>query len=228
MARFTSADALAAMRRAPLFSALNDAELRQLLDACRTTALPAGTLVFLAGRPADSFYVILAGRVKLYKLSARGDEQILHLYGPGCTFGEAAMWAGIAYPAHAEVVADAALLVVRRAALKAAIQRRADLALDMLAGMSAKLHEFSQLIEQLSLKEVPQRLAAVLLAQAAEARANAFRLKQTKRELAAQIGTVAATLSRAFAKLRASGLVEVRGRQITILDREALARLAES
>ena len=57
---------------------------------------------------------MLSGQVKIYKLSPRGDEQILHLYGPGETFGEAAMWAKIDFPAHAEAVEDARLLVVEK------------------------------------------------------------------------------------------------------------------
>ena len=105
---------------------------------------------------------------------------------------------------------------------------RADLAMDMMAGMSAKLREFNQLIEQLALKEVPARLANILLDLPARPGTDTVVLKQTKRELAAQIGTVAETLSRALKKLRDMGLIEVDGSQITILDAEGLAELAES
>ena len=97
-----------------------------------------------------------------------------------------------------------------------------------MAGLSAKLHEFNRLIEELSLKEVPARLAGALLRMAAESGGSTIRLKQTKRELAAQIGTVAETLSRALAKLKDAGLIDVRGRQIAILDTDGLASLAEN
>jgi len=153
----------AAVRQVPLFSALGEDELSGLIEACRTQHAAAGTQVLSPLEAADRFYVILAGSVKVYKLSPRGDEQILHIYGPGQTFGEAAMWAGIHFPAHAEVLEEATLLVVRRSVLKDLISGNPDFALAMLAGMSAKLREFNQLIEQLSLREVPARLANVLL-----------------------------------------------------------------
>lgn len=228
MGRLTTSEIETAVRQVPLLSALGEAELRELLRLCPTRDLPAGSQVFSPSEQAERFYVILAGRVKLYKLSPKGDEQILHLYGPGRTFGEAAMWADIRYPAHAEVLTDATLLVVRRAVLKDMIARNADLGMAMLAGMSAKLWEFNTLIEQLSLKEVPARLASVLLEMPAKAGTNTVVLTQTKRELAAQIGTIAETLSRALKKLAASGLIEVNGPEITILDPDGLAELADS
>ena len=219
---------VAAMRQTPLLSALGKSQLQDLLRACPTKHLPAGSQIFFPHQQADRFYVILAGKVKVYKISPTGNQQILHLYGPGETFGEAAMWAGICYPAHAEAITDVTLLPVSRKVLKDLIDRNADLALNMMAGMSAKLREFNQLIEQLSLKEVPARLANILLELPAKPGTNTIVLKQSKRELAAQIGTIAETLSRAFKKLTVSGLIEVKGSQITILDPEGLADLAES
>jgi CRP/FNR family transcriptional regulator len=215
------------MRSVPLLSHLGDDEIAALLDACLTTHLSAGAQVFSPLESADSFYVILEGRAKVYKLSPRGDEQILHLYGPGNTFGEAAMWARISYPAHAEVLEDTTLLVVKRSVLKRLITDNPDIAMAMMAGMSAKLREFNQLIEQLSLREVPARLANVLLELPAKPGTNTVVLQQTKRELAGQIGTVAETLSRALKKLSAAGLIEVNGPEITILDPDGLAELAD-
>ncbi len=211
----------------PLFSALGEAEVSQLLDACPARHMFAGSQIFSSYQQADSFYVILAGRVKVYKTSAKGDEQILHLYQRGNTFGEAAMWAGISYPASAETLEDSTLMVVGRGALKKLIGNNSDLALAMFAGMSAKLREFNQLIEQLSLKDVPARLAGVLLELPAKPGTDTIVLKQTKREIAARIGTVAETLSRALKKLQSAGIIEVKGPEITILDVDALCQIAE-
>jgi len=228
MGRLTLSEIAAAVQKVPLFSALSKTELQELLRVCPTRHIPAGTQVLSQSQQAESFYIILAGKVKLYKLSAKGDEQILHMYGPGDTFGEAAMWAGIRYPAHAETLVDSALLVVNRSVLKDLIDQNPDLGLAMLGGMSAKLREFNQLIEHLSLKEVPARLADILLGLPARGGGNTVILKQTKRELAAQIGTIPETLSRAFKKLNAMGLIEVNKSEITILDPDGLADLADS
>jgi CRP-like cAMP-binding protein len=227
VAKLTISQITDAMRQVPLLSHLDDNEVRALLDACLTEHLPAGSQVFSPNQAADSFYVILAGRAKVYKISPKGDEQILHLYGPGNTFGEAAMWARIRYPAHAEVLETSTLLVVKRSVLKQLITANPEIAMAMMAGMSAKLREFNQLIEQLSLKEVPARLANALLEMPAKPGTDIVVLKQTKRELAGQIGTIPETLSRAFKKLSDAGLLEVNGPEITILDPEGLGDLAD-
>lgn len=215
------------LHRIPLFAAMDESATAELLRNCTARRYPAGRIIFLAGRPAEQFFVILEGQVKIYKLSQRGEEQTLHLYGPGETFGEAAMWAGISYPAHAETVAESLLLPVSRPALRRAITASPDLALEMLAGMSAKLHEFTVLIEHLSLREVPSRVAAALLAIRDRMGRDTFRLPVTKRQLAGQVGTTPETLSRSLAKLRKDGIIEVKGATIHVLQPEALGQAAE-
>lgn len=222
------AQAIQALKVAPVFSALDAASLKSLAARCRTKAFAKGQMIFAPCQAAEAFFVVLAGRVKVFMLSPRGEEQILHLYGPGATFGEAAMLAGIDYPAHAEPVEDSRLLVVTRAVLREAMAASPDLAMGMLAGLSSKLREFNRLIEDLSLKEVPARLAGALLKMRQVANADTFRLPATKRELAAQIGTVAETLSRALGKLKSEGLIQVKGSEVTLLDVTALKEVAQS
>lgn len=218
---------LAALQAVPAFSALDEGEIAELCGQCVVRDYKGGQIILHSRQEADRFFVVLSGQVKVFKLSAKGDEQILHLYGPGQTFGEAAMWAGIRFPANAEAVRDTKLLVVPRRALRRAIEKDPDLAMGMMAGLSAKLREFNQLIEDLSLKEVPARLARVLLEESQRCGAPAFRLRQTKRQLAAQIGTVAETLSRALGKLKQAGLIDVAGSNITIRNAGGLRELAE-
>lgn len=219
---------LAIIKKAPVFSALAEPVLVAFLQHCEVRSLAASRQVFRGGQEADRFFVVLEGHVKIYKVNARGDEQILHLYGPGESFGEAAMWAGGKFPAIAETLEDSRLLVVLRSTLRSELARSVDLSMGMLAGLSFKLREFATLIEQLSLKDVPSRVASVLLAEARRAQAHTFRLRQTKRELASQIGTVPETLSRALNRLKSDGVIQVEGSSITILNHPALEELAHN
>ncbi len=219
-------ETLEIIRKAPVFSQLDDRTLRAFVEQCNTIRVKAGAQVLRPSQPADRFFAVHSGQVKIYKLSPRGDEQILHLYGPGETFGEAAMWAKIDFPAHAEAVEDTRLLVVPRETLRRALSANAELAMGMLAGLSAKLREFNLLIERLSLMEVPARLAGTLLQLAQKTGSPSFRLPQSKRELAAQIGTVPETLSRTLAKMKKQGVILVKGSQIRVLDMDALRQLA--
>ena len=216
----------ALMQRLPLFAALPADGLAALCQRCRVKHLAAGEEVFSPLDAASAFYAILVGRIKVYQLSPKGDEQILHLYGAGQTFGEAAMLAGGAYPAYATALEATTLVAVARDALRATIAGNPDLALAMLGGLASKLHEFNRLIEQLSLRDVPARLARTLLDLAAEQQGDRVRLVQSKRELAAQIGTIPETLSRALRRLREAGLVAVQGEVIHLLDRDQLTQWA--
>jgi CRP/FNR family transcriptional regulator len=214
--------------RTDLLSGLDESERDALVRRCLARTFRPGELIVSQHSTADRFFAILDGQVKVYQLASNGDEQVLHFYGPGRTFGEAAVWAEGTYPAFAEAISEATLLAIRRDVLRDMIASDPEIALRMMAGMSAKLREFAGLIEDLSLKEVPARLAGALLVMSEQADSSRFRLPQTKRQLAAQIGTAAETLSRALGKLAESGLIGVKGSEITIRDRQRLAEAARS
>jgi len=215
------------LRESVLFSAVETVFLKELIDKCPTRIVNPGQIIFSAGDQATRFFIILTGRIKLYLLSPKGDEQILHNYHTRDSFGEAAVWASIPYPANAEAQQKSELLVVSEDHLKAVIARNPEFAFGVMAGLSKKLREFNKLIEQLSLQEVPERLASELLEMMRVSGSVELQLNQTKRELAARIGTVAETLSRAFRKLKQMKLIEVEGSKITILNPDALAELID-
>ena len=218
---------IAAVKSVPAFSALDESALGELAAAGQTRRVKTGETIFRDGQPADALYLVLEGSVKIFRLSPKGDQQILHLYGSGQTFAEAAVWAGRAYPASAEAVTDTHLLLIPRTTVEQTIRKDPGAALSMLAGMSRKLQEFADLIDDLSLKDVPARLAGVLLAESKRANTFTFELRQSKRELAAQIAAAPETLSRALKKLAADGLIDVDGPHISLLDIPALQALCK-
>lgn len=217
-----------ALSRVAIFAGLDASLRREVLDRCPARTIAAGRMIVSAGERADRFFVVLSGRVRVFHLSAQGQQQILHLFGPGDIFGEAAMFAGGDFPANADTTEDSLLLEVRRSVLLDLIRRRPDAALRMLAGMSAKLREFAGLIESLSLKDVPARVAAALLSESHRAGAMEFRLKEPKRQLALRLGTTPETLSRTLSRMQSDRMIEVRGSRIRILDAGALQKRARS
>ena len=223
-----SSQQLEIVQSTAIFRSLPEAVVGEFAGGCRLRTLPAGGTIFGPSERADRFFLVLAGRVKVYKLSSQGKEQILHYYGPGKTFGEAAMWMGKKFPAFAEAVEATTLLVIARSRIVEAVRKDPELAVGMIAGLSRKLHEFERLIAELSLKDVLGRLAGVLLTESRQAGSATFRLDQTKRQLASRIGTVAESLSRAFKKLEDAEMITLRGSQVTIRKEAALAALAET
>jgi len=186
-----------------------------------------GERIFSEGDEGTGFYAVLSGRVKISKVSTEGKEQILHLFGPGESFGEVSVFTGQGFPADAAAALPTTVLFFPRAAFSGLIRQDPALALNMLAQLSQRLRQFAGLIEDLSLKEVPGRLAKYLLYLSSRDGGRAVELDLPKGQLAALLGTIPETLSRILAKMNRQGLIRSRGAQISILDRRGLESIAE-
>jgi CRP/FNR family transcriptional regulator, dissimilatory nitrate respiration regulator len=173
--------------------------------------------------------VIVHGRVKVFKSSRQGRAQTLMIMGPREPIGEVAALSGESYPATAETLERTETFYIPRDSFLELIRSQPEVALRLLAALSARLRAFASLIEDLSLKGVSERLAAYLLSLPSDGeRTQALELEISKGELAAAVGTVPETLSRAFQQLTRAGAVETKGRRVVIKDRALLERLARA
>jgi len=212
----------------PLFNGLPADQLEAIKKIAIEKQINKGEIVVSEGDEGRGFFVIAEGRVKVFKVSAEGKEQILHIFGPGQPFGEVPVFAGQRFPANAQAIEKARVLFLPRVAMVDLITANPSLALNMLAEMSRKLRLFAVQIENLSLKEMPARLATYLIHLADEQGQEAvLTLKISKGQLASILGTIPETLSRIFAKLSGNELIRVEGKKITLLDRSGLEDLAE-
>ena len=215
--------------RVPLFEGLPPGQIEDLAMIVTDQTFGKGESIFSEGEDADGFYVVITGRVKIFKLSPDGKEQILHFFGPGEPFGEVPVFTGQHFPASAEAMEESRVFFFPRKSFVDLIKRNPSLALNMLAVLSKRLRRFAALIDDLSLKEVPGRLAAYLLYLSSQNQGSKdLELTITKAQLASLLGTIPETLSRILGKLSSQGLIETDGRRIRILDSEALQELAES
>ncbi|MBN1103661.1 MAG: Crp/Fnr family transcriptional regulator [Deltaproteobacteria bacterium] len=213
----------------PLFEGLPAEQLQDLAGIVEDLGFGKAEIIFSEGDEGAGFYVVTSGRVKIFKLSPEGKEQILHIFGAGEPFGEVPVFAGQHFPANAEAMEESRLFFFPRESFVGLIRRNPGLALNMLAVLSRRLRVFTSLIEDLSLKEVPGRLAAYLLYLSNKKRGSReLELTITKAQLASLLGTIPETLSRILGKMSGQGLIESDGRKIRILDPEALESLAQS
>jgi CRP/FNR family transcriptional regulator, dissimilatory nitrate respiration regulator len=211
----------------PLFQGLPLEQLEEIAGITKDQKYEKGHTLFYEGSKATGFYVIVSGKVKIYKLSLEGKEQILHIFGHGEFFGEVPVFAGGQYPAHAETLDPTRVLFFSRDGFMGLIEKEPSLAMNMLAILCHRLRRFTQLVEDLSLKEVPGRLAAYLLYLSDRHNAaSRFDLDITKGQLASLLGTIPETLSRILARMSQQELIHVEGRNIVLLNREAIENLA--
>lgn len=216
------------INKMPAFNGLSENQLSEIQRIAVDRRTNKGEMIFFEGDEGDGFYVIVEGQVKVFKLSPDGKEQILHIFGPGDPVGEVAVFAGHSFPANAEAIAAARLLFFPRTAFLGLISANPSLALKMLAVLSMRLRQFTIQVENLSLKEVPGRLASYLIVLSEEQKdAQTVTLPISKGQLASLLGTIPETLSRIFAKMSAQGLIDVQGRRIRLLNRLGLEEISE-
>ncbi|MCF8079551.1 MAG: Crp/Fnr family transcriptional regulator [Desulfobacterales bacterium] len=212
----------------PIFDGLVSADLEQIRKIAVDRFYDRGRTVFSEGDVGDGFYLVAGGRVKIYKLSPEGKEQILHIYGEGQPFGEVPVFAGKRFPANAQTLVKSHLLFFPRTEFVHLISENPSLAMNMLAVLSLRLRQFTVQVENLSLKEVPARLASYLIYLAQEQGTQGqVVLDISKGQLASLLGTIPETLSRMFSRMSGKGLIEVDGRKIALLDMAGLKELAE-
>ena len=224
-------DKISALGRTALFSGLSDDELRALAELAVEQRLARSEVLFMEGDEARGLYVIVEGSVRAFRESIDGREQVIHVERAGTTFAEAPMFDDGAYPSTVAAEEDSVILFIDKRDVRNLCLSHPNIALAALKLMASRLRRCAELVEALSLHEVDQRLARLLLE---EARSRGERrdktivveLALTNQQISARIGTVREVVSRALSRLQQNELIAVSGRVVTILDEEALKSFA--
>lgn len=215
-----------------VFHGLSSEQLISVIQICELQTFKKGELIFKEGSESQGFYIVKSGRIAVCKVSHTGKEQILDIFETKDNFAEVAALDGKPFPASAYCLEAAELLFLPRNAFLDLLRQYPDIAINMLIELAQHTRHLSNVIQNLSFKEVPQRLAAYILnlnnSQTAKNSSNVIELDLTKSQLAAYLGTIPATLSRAFYRLSAEGIIMVNGSQIEVLDRDRLLSLSQS
>jgi len=219
-------DKFSLLKNSRLFAGLDDSELEKVAAIIDLRKADKNRILFFEGDEAHGFYLLLEGRVKIYKSSLDGKEQILHLISPGQIFAEAAIFHGDRFPANCMAADDSLMAYIPKNEFISLIENSPRISLKIIASLSSFVREFTVMVENLSLKEVPSRIATYLLQLAEDNDSETVMLEVTKSELAKQLGTLSETLSRGLRKLIDSRIIQVDGNKITILDPDRLTDIA--
>jgi CRP-like cAMP-binding protein len=215
----------AELRRAYLFAEMDDSHLAQLTETVQDIHLKPGELLFRHGDPADRFFFLRDGLIKLYRLSSEGDEKIIEIMQPGSTFAEAVMFMGnqVRYPVNAEAISESRLYAFEQRTLLRMLSDSNEACFGLLGSMSRRLHMLVNQIESLTLQNATYRLVAYLLEQIPrDTRQSEVQLQTPKGVIASRLAIQPETLSRILAKLRKGNLIEVEGNHIVVRDLQAL------
>lgn len=215
----------------PLFSGLDDNGLKQIERIAHRRNIKKGEGLFFQGEEARGFFMVLRGRIKVFRLSPQGQEYVMRVAGSGETLAEAAVFSGKSYPASAEALEDSQLYYFIKSDFIQLIRREPQLALNMMSGLSLLLRHLAQQVEDLSLKEVSSRLARYILDQARNGSVPLgaglqVPLAMKKNLLASRLGTIGETLSRTLAKMKQRGVIEIVKDVVVIRNPELLKEIA--
>jgi CRP-like cAMP-binding protein len=216
----------AALRRVPFLRELDARSLNDLAGASRVLTVEKGEDLFLEGDPCRGMFLLLSGTMKVYRAAASGREQIIALESAGGVIAELPLLDGRAYPASCAAMEESRLLLVPREAFEEMLRRKPELALGVLRVLGERLRHLVALVDELSLLEVPQRLAKYLL-EVRDRRGDEFTLSLSNQEIASRLGTVRELVSRNLHRLEQQGAISIEGRKIRILDAQVLSDLID-
>lgn len=212
------------LRSTTLFSAFPEADLDAVGRFCRITSLRTDEVLFQEGEPCSAVYCLISGVIKLYVLGPDRHEKALEFVEPGQTFAEAAMFSGQGYPVNAIALDDSRLVAVDAYSLMRYLRKHSDLAWQMLAVMSRRLHYLVGQIRSVSLHNAEQRVASYLLDNydPAEPERPVARIPSKRSELASMLGLTTETLCRVVANFRRQGWISTADHDIVVSEPDAL------
>jgi CRP-like cAMP-binding protein len=223
----TPAD-LAIASQIPVFSGLKPQALDMLLAPARVVNLRPGSMLFRQGEPATSFFIVVEGWIKLYRITPAGDEAVLNVFGNGQSFAEAVTFTSGRYPAMASAVTRTRLILIPADHIVDCIRKMPEVAIAMIASTSQHLHLMISRVEQLTAQSGLQRVADFLISLTPCVKGPCtIALPYDKSLIAGRLGLKPESLSRVFGKLRTMG-VDVHASDVVVDDAATLLDLVAS
>jgi CRP/FNR family cyclic AMP-dependent transcriptional regulator len=219
------------LARMPLFAALDEESARTLEAAMTTRAVPRGHTVFREGDAGDRLFVILDGKVKIWRAAADGRENLLAVLGAGDMFGELSLFDPGPRTASVSAVTDSRLASLDHDDLRPLLIDRPAVAGQLLRALAQRLRRTNESLADLVFTDVPGRVAKALLDLAEkfgteEADGTRVQHDLTQEELAQLVGASRETVNKALSEFASRGWLRLEGRTVLLIDRDRLARRA--
>ncbi len=215
-----------------VFRGLPPEALADLLVECRLRTPRKGDALFAAGEPAEAFFLVARGRVKLFSVTPDGREHVVEVFGAGEAFALLPVMERGRYPVHAAALSDAAVVRIPAAAFRRLQEARPEVRERAAREVAERMRRFRARVEEMSTRSVLGRVAAHVLRLAerdggAAGDGAVVDLGATREVVAASLGTVREVLIRNLRRLERENLVVLRGRRVEIRDADLLRRAAE-
>ncbi len=216
----------------PVFRGLDEAALDAALDVAKPRYMAKNATAFEQGDKAETFFVLVDGRLKVSQTTPAGQQVVIRYIGPGEFFGCVAVSGQAEYPGTATAVVDSVAIGWDAAASKALMERFPKFAMNALATMGTRVQEAHSRIREMSTEQVEQRVARAILRFAQQAGRKVeegvrIEFPLSREDIAQVTGTTLHTVSRILSRWENDGLVESGRQRITIRQPHGLVTIAE-
>jgi CRP-like cAMP-binding protein len=214
------------LQQYPLFKALKDEELNQIIPLIRVERIRKDACLYLAGETLDKLYFVIEGWFKAEKTSMDGRQATLRFMGPGELINELSIFSTVGNAVTVIAMADAKVLILAQKDVEQCLQSYSSFSRAVIERLALRIQYLLDQIEDLSLHTVEERLARFLLAQSED---DVWERKTwiTQTEIAARLGTVLDVVNRNLQKLVKDNIIEIQRDQILIIDRARLEKIAQ-
>lgn len=225
-------DQKSTLKSIPVFSELSIKQLRKISDISLIRKYSRGENLFRTGYNYRGFFILLKGLVKVYDLNKDGKETVIHIVKPVNVFADIPLFEGKNYPVSADALEDSILLFIPKEEFINLMKNNPEISLKMLAGFAKRMKSLVKQIEDLSSKEVINRLSKYIIKEVKKSGTENLpepfiKLAAPKSVIASYIGTITETFSRTLNKLQSEKIIRVQGKKIFITDFNKLRKLAE-
>lgn len=214
------------LKRNHLFSKLTDLQIDRVCQFSQLHKLSDGQLLFNQSDTVTSFYMVINGKIKLYRMSPDGQEKIIEIIKSGEVFAEALMFTNQTdYPVSSAALAETIVISINAKNFREMLWDSTATCLLLLGDMSFRLRRLVKEIDTITLHSGTCRVASYLIQEMSEGKDN-FTLDTAKNVIAARLSVKPETFSRIMKNLKNQGILTIDGNYITVHDINALKQLS--
>lgn len=207
----------------PIFNHLESEQINEITAAARSISYKRGEIIYRAGDQADTLHIINKGKIKIYRLSESGKEQLVRILNPGDFTGELALFKKDFHESFAEAMEETIVCIIKQSDLQELLIKYPSISLKILAEFSNRLEQSEKQTTRFATEKVETRLAYFLADCLSDEQSNELTLPMSRKDLASYLGTSPETISRKLSDFEIQGYIKQKAhKKIEILDLDGL------
>jgi len=215
-------DKIGYLKESALFEGLPPSDIDEISDSIEMSNYPKGRIIYQPDDPGDILFILKRGRVRIYRLSAEGKELTLTELGAGTIFGEMSLFGQTMYGSFAEAIEDCVICVIDKVRATQMLEEKPAISLRLAEILGRRLLSAENKLENLALRDVPKRLASLLVELFGSIDGSSKAYRYTHEDLAKMIGTSRESVTLAISEFKNKGWISISDHHITLTDIQAL------